>query len=221
MPYMRKDEFMSRLSASAPAGFRADIDSASAIVDQFGERVATIRNDKNLTNVGREQAMRNDVRLRGLLDHFRQMQNNVKKAKDHLAAQRAALVLPGPDKTDIFRELQRREMRDSLARMPVNERMRMALESKNPLVVEAVLHAPDPSLLGFPAAVHADFVKKQLQAAHGPRLQELAVLDKDVANYDSAIQVAGLDLRSAAAIDRTRFDQLLEPKEGDQGRAAA
>jgi hypothetical protein len=180
--------------------------------------VAQIRENRNLTSQGREQAVV-DVLRGGVMEHFRQLQGNVKRARDHLTSQRAALVPKGPDKADLFRESQRAETRSWLARMPVTERMKIALESKNPLVIEAIQHAPDPAMIGLPANVHAEFVRKNLEAAHGPKLKELDVHDEDVANTDSAIQVAAMDLWRAAGMDERRFNELVAaPKDG---RAAA
>jgi hypothetical protein len=205
-----QDMFKARMRPTSPKGLRDDIDAAFGIVARFGEHVATIRDNKNLTNAGRENAMR-DVLGRGLMDHFRQLQQNVKKAKDQLASQRAALVPPGPDKADIFRELQRREMRDSLGKMPVTERIKMALESKNPLVVEAILFAPEPVMIGLPAGVLADVARKNLEAVHGPKLKEFDELEEDISNADAALQVAEMQLRQAAGMDAPRFNQLVAP----------
>jgi hypothetical protein len=218
MRNFRRDQFHERLSRGAPQGFRDDIDAAFGLVVGLGERVAKIRENRNLTQQGREQAVV-DVLRGGVMDHFRQLQGNVKRARDHLTSQRAALVPKGPDKADLFREHQRAEMRSWLGKMPIPERIKVALESTNPLVREAIEFAPDPAMIGLPAAVHADFLRKNLEAAHGPKLRELEIQDEDVANTDSAIQVAAMDLWRVAGMDERRFNELAAaPKDG---RAAA
>ena len=215
------DSLLSRLRPTAPKGLRDDIDAAFGIVDRFGEHVATIKSNRNLTSEGRVAATR-DVLNKGLMDHFRQLQGNVKRARDHVAAQRAALMPTGPDKTDLFREAQRREIRELLGKMSMPERMHMASGSKNPLVVEAILYAPDPAMIGLPANFLADIVRNNMEQTHGSKLKELDALEEDIANADAAIQIAGIDMRRLSELDDRLFNELIAPpKDGAQGRVAA
>jgi hypothetical protein len=123
-----------------------------------------------------------------------------KKGLDGVQGERAALATRRPDKSDLFAEMQRQEVRTWLRSLPEGERMSVALSSKDPSVRDAILMAP-AAMSGLQADVRDHVLTAVLEEAHGPRLRALDETQQAYELLDAAVKTAENFARADAGMD--------------------
>jgi hypothetical protein len=195
--------FLARLPPHAPSGLRDDITAAFGIAGRFAERVAEIRADNKLSPAGKAEAVREVLRT-GFGAHLKQLQEKTKRARDHVAAQRAGLMkLPPPDNQIVI--MQQQEIRSWMRSLPEFQRCQIAVDPKtDPAIREAIIHAL-PALSGLTPDIHGTAVTAAVEAMHGPKLRELDDLEEAIANTDAAIQIAGMEMHRVSDLHERDF----------------
>ena len=113
---------------------------------------------------------------------------SVEKAKATLAERRAGLGKPKIDRSDIFGEMQRAELRATIRAMPAPDRVQLACGG-DPVITEAVLSAA-PVLSGLTAEVIAKVQTIAVSPHHAAELAELEDLDESIKVTEGVITMA-------------------------------
>jgi DNA mismatch repair ATPase MutS len=111
---------------------------------------------------------------------------------------RLALKPKAPDKSYLFAEMQRQEIRTWLRSLPDAERTRAALQADEQ-VASAILNAP-PALSGINLEIHAHVAEKELERKFGPQLREIEEREEWVGKVNAAIEVATMQFRRESGL---------------------
>jgi hypothetical protein len=169
--------FLSRVPTSA-TGHREKITAAVAIANRAQDAYADIRNDARLSAVGRAEKLREAAATWGNNGHLAQIRESTARDLAKVRSERASMVLPAPDRADLFGELQRAEVRQMLRGLTESERTQVAL-SGDKTVQMAIAHAP-AALSGLDEQIKGRVVDTVLAATHGARLAELDVVENEL-----------------------------------------
>lgn len=134
-----------------------------------------------------------------LAEHAR----NIEAAKAGLTARRTDLGKPKIDRTDIFAEMQRQELRAALRSMPAVERTRLVLGG-DPTVIEAVLSAP-PVLSGLNQMEMENVQKVAVATHHAQEVAAQEELSEAIAVAESAVNMARATMAALVPGDADPF----------------
>jgi hypothetical protein len=135
--------------------------------------------------------------------------NTIAKAKDELAAMKAAAVLPQFDTSHHATVLKER-VRQHLDRIPPGverDRALRHLTEKMPLASEAVLELP-AELTGISSSVYDDLQRQVLAEKHGDLLLKAAELEMAIEFAESAADAADEELRGELLLSTADWSAL-------------
>lgn len=135
-----------------------------------------------------------------LAEHAR----NIENAKASLAERRANLGKPKIDRTDVFAELQRQELRAALRGMPAADRTRLALGG-DPAVIEAVLSAA-PALSGLNPNEIAMVQKIAVETHHAKESTDLDEMNDAIAVAEAVVTMARTTIGALVPGDPNPFE---------------
>jgi hypothetical protein len=181
-----------RLPAGAPAHYAENIEVVFGLAANFNAKAAEIQANPSLTEVGKAEAVKK-LRAGTPSEHFSQIKHSVAKEFGRIDEQRAALHPKAPDRADVVGEMQRREVRDWLRGLPEAERMRVALETKDDLIKDAVMFAP-AELSGLQPNIKQTVIENIVQENYGSQLAKLNSLADGLENVQAAIAVAEMQI---------------------------
>jgi hypothetical protein len=198
-----RDEFLKRLPAAA-AEERALIEQLFGISGTVREKAAAIRGDGRLSETGKADDVR--AMAKGApLAHLKQIKARAAAMAADVANARKAFAPPAPDRSDLFAETQRRELRDHLWKLPAEQRLRAAMD--DPAKAEAVLLA-NPSLSGLTthgedgAPSQYDLVRDQyLQSKFGEQIRAVERREAVVEVISAAVEVASSQFRRESGLN--------------------
>lgn len=202
----KANTFLARLPASAPADLADDIRSAFGIVDRFKGIVAEISADRRFTAEGRQERINEALKTKAL-GHMRQMESKVDGLIAGSKAEHAKFKPAAPDKSDLYSEMQRREVRDYLRSLSEVDRLRVVYGTDDPLIREAIAHAP-AVLSGLSEEHKGRVVDTLVQSVYGERAARLDEIDEGLMTARGALQVAAEDLRREAGLDPAQYAAL-------------
>ncbi len=132
-----------------------------------------------------------------MIAHLRQLHGDVSQRLKALEAERASF-LPKADRSDLFGEMQRQEIRTWLRSLSDGERMRAAMSDD--IIREAVALAP-AALSGLDAERHGHVVNALVEARHGERVAKIVYESEVLQTADVAIREAANDLHKASGAE--------------------
>ena len=179
--------FTSRIPASAPPRHNEAIETAIAIANGFEAKAREIGKDGRFSALGRSEAIKNHL-AQGPAAHLEQIKAEVERDLNAIRGERASLVPSNPDKSDVFSELQRQEIRNWLRDLPEAERTRIALTTTDETIRAAILYSP-AALTGLKEEIRQQVLNNHLEATHGPRLAELEKAESVALEVVAAIEV--------------------------------
>lgn len=200
---MSANTFLPRLPDSAIEE-RQIVSTAFKIVDTMRTKAAAIRANEHLTAFGQNEQIKITAKG-GLRDQFRQEKARANKMAADLANLRSELKLKPIDKTNVFEELQRQEIRTWLRSLPENQRIRAALEA-DPQATEAIVHA-SPALSGLSPEIHARVAEAMVQRVHGAQIEGIERREVVVQTAAAALQAAESQFRSEAGLTEKEFNE--------------
>lgn len=201
----KADQLVSRLSARLGADVHADVKLAFGIADTVRDNVAKIIADKRYSADGHRDQIK-QMLAKGPLAHLAQIQGKLKKPLETLQAERAKFVIEA-DRSDTFAEMQRQEVRSFLRSLPDNERIRLALESKDPVIREAVAMAPS-QLSGLPQDIKQSVFDGLMEERYGVQLANNSHLLEAYQAALIAVEEAGHDIRREANLSDRDFSEI-------------
>jgi hypothetical protein len=209
---LRNAQLLSRVQAHP---LKATLAKALDIAEAFAGDVQFLQLDKNLSDVGRQNA--HHAKLRAAVRDLRDARAPVDEMQKKLDVKRKAVAMPAFDPADVVGFLRRQELRATLRTM---ERGPRALLLQNPAFADAMLEQP-PELSGLDAAETflVESVKKErLATLFAPQLAEIDQLEQTVAEARAIADVARNDLKSSSGFEQQQaFEEFVKPIEAKQG----
>jgi hypothetical protein len=199
-----RDELLKRLPASA-AEERAIVEALSGLPNAIREKAAAIRADGRLSETGKAADVR--TMAKGApLDHLRQLRQRAVNMSADVTNQRKAFAPPAPDKTDLFAEAQRAELRAYVRSLSAGERFRAVWD--DPALQEAVLQG-HPGLSGLSTESEGedgpsqfDRVKDHyLQTKFGEQIRAVERREEVVEVLNSAVEIATSQFRRESGLN--------------------
>ena len=178
---------------------------AFGIANTVRENVARIVADKRFSAEGHKDQIK-QMLGKGPLSHLDQIRTKLAKPMEALKAERATFVIEA-DRTDTFAEMQRQEARAWLRTLPDAERIRVALESKEAVIREAVAMAP-AALSGLPANIKQTVFDGLLTERYGVKLENNTHLLEAYGDALIAVEEAGHDIRREVNLSERDFAAL-------------
>ena len=198
----KANEFLRRLPARLPADVAESVRYSFAMASTFAEKAADVRADGRLSVAGHSERIGEALR-KGPLGYLAQARKSLTRHQLAAQAELAQLVLP-VDRTDMFGEAQRQEIRAILRGMSDVERIRIVVESRDPQVKEAVIFA-SPLASGLPAEITARVHAEMLRERFGSRIDAAAELKDGLADAEFALGEAENDLRRESGLPEGEF----------------
>jgi hypothetical protein len=155
----------------------------------------------DLTQVGQNRAIREWVKKHQRVEMIRNVPA-VARAREQIAAERAALTQPHIDRADLAGELQRQELRILLRDKPVGERVKLALADTE--VATAILSA-SPLLTGLPTDARERISEAYAVAQHSERLAQLDEAEEALHLAEQAHAFATGQIKAAAGLDDASY----------------
>jgi hypothetical protein len=198
-----KDEFLKRLPATA-AEERAMVEAAFGLRGTVAAKANEIRSNTRLSDAGKADDIR--AMARGTpLQHLRQIRQRAANMAADVANQRRAFAPPTPDRSDLFGEAQRSELRAFVRGMSQEQRLRAVMNDES--LAEAVLQA-HPSLSGLTtqgedgAPSQYDLVRDQyLQSKFGEQIRAVERREEVVEVLNSAVEIASSQFKRETGLD--------------------
>ncbi len=203
----KANQFLERMPAGTFDHVRESVTTAFGVAAGFKEKVEKIVADKRLSDTGHKEKIV-DVLRGGPISHLKQLRRIAGERLKALEETRAKCQ-PVLDKSDMFAEVQRQEIRAWLRGMPEAERLRVAYETPDRMVREAIAFAI-PALSGLNDEAKAFVVSAMIQDAHGERLAEINHLSEIYEAETLAIDEATADLRRASGLEQAAFSRVWE-----------
>lgn len=196
-----KDEFLKRLPSSA-AEERAIVEALFGLPNTIREKAAAIRADGRLS----DGAKADDIRqmAKGTpRQHLQQLRSRAAAMKADVQNRRLALKPKEVDRSDLYAEMQRRELRDHLKTLPAEQRLRAAMD--DPAITEAVLNAP-AALSGL-SAEHLGLVRDgHMEKTFGPQLADIEKREAVLEVINSAVEIATAQFRRETGLAENEID---------------
>ncbi|WP_294532597.1 hypothetical protein [uncultured Rhodoblastus sp.] len=205
MTQIKAQAIVARLSPRLPSDVLDDVRAAYGISETVRQKADDIRSNPRFSDEGkREQILA--MLGRGPLAHHRQIADKIAARIAELEAERAKFII-APDRTDLFGEMQRAEARAWLRTLPEIERIRVALESKEPTIRQAIAMAP-AALSGVKDEIKTQVYDRLLAEKFGVKVENNAALIEGYSDVATAVAEAGNDIRRAAGISDRDFAAL-------------
>jgi AcrR family transcriptional regulator len=128
----------------------------------------------------------------------------IEAAKAQLAARRAEIGTPKIDRSDVFAELQRQEIRAAIRALPASDRFPLVI-SGDKTVLEAVLSA-SPLLSGITPDRIAEARKMAVEANYPAEMAEIETIDEAIAVATSILEMAEMAVADTVGGDRAVFN---------------
>jgi hypothetical protein len=123
-------------------------------------------------------------------------------------ARRAAFTVPAPDPTNLAAALERQEIRAHIRTLAPAERLPFALKSKDQRILESVHSAPRaPS--GFTEQDFDLLFADTQTRLHGPAIEEVDVLESDIAEAHAVTAVAQGDIQRGSGFAEKQFSEII------------
>lgn len=202
-----------QLIARMPAHERADvakqiIAGALSIAGEAKARSQQLDGDRNLSREGRQSAMRAEV-AKTFAPRLKNVSQGLEALLTAQATARGAIALKPTDESNMVAEQRRQEKRRHLLGLSGAERMAFLFADVQGAghFAEAMLR-DEPALSGLNAIERKRIEETYLNKHFGPQIKNAETLDELVTGVQSALQIAGLELRNAADLDDRAFAEL-------------
>jgi predicted RNase H-like nuclease (RuvC/YqgF family) len=199
------EQFISRLSPRLGADVHNEVRAAFGISATVAEKAAAIRSDKRYSADGHHDQVKQMLKS-GPLAHHAQIIAKLKKPIEALQAERSTFVIEA-NRTDPVAEMLRAECRALLRSLPDADRIRLALETKESLIREAIAMAP-PQLSGLPADIAQSVFDGLLTERYGVKLENNTHLLEAYEEALIAVEEAGHDIRREANLSDRDFAEV-------------
>ena len=201
----KADQLVARLSPRLGTDVHNEVKLAFGIAGTVRENVARIVADKRYSQDGHRDQIK-QMLAKGPLSHLDQIRAKLKKPIEDLQAERTKFVIEA-DRTDTFAEMQRQEVRAFLRSLPDTDRIRLALETKETLIREAVALAPS-QLSGLPQDIKQSVFDGLVTERFGVKMENNTHLLDAYEAALIAVEEAGHDIRREANLSDRDFAEV-------------
>lgn len=167
-----------------------------AVYDDFRAQHTKIADNKNLSPIGRQDAMRKYVSEKA--HELHRARKSVETMRQKLTERRAKLAPAAPDKADMSAAILRSEMRTMLRGMSTGQRMALLLSpNPDPMLLQAVLEAPDFAS-GMNPQTRELVTAAVIEKTHPGALAAIEQVEEAIEVVNAATRVAFDTVRAAA-----------------------
>jgi hypothetical protein len=199
---MKSQKSQTLLSRIKNDDLRAAASACFDIADELGARRAQLDSSGKYTERGRSQEM-TDILKKEFGPRLRQVQQPLVASMQQIEVRKNKLSLPAPDSSPAA-ALDRQEIRRHLLSLPIGERTKLAFETRDQRVLEAILTAP-AMLSGFPEDRFQQLADTVRERVHGPEMALIRQTEADVEEARMVVKVATNDLKEATGLDDNLF----------------
>jgi hypothetical protein len=179
-------EFLKRLPEGAKEE-RALIEAAFSISVNLREKLNEVRGNNRLSDIGKQEQIK-QIATGAPLGHLKQIRNRVGGMTTDTKNLRLALKIQPPDRSDVYGELQRAELRQFLrTAVPPAERLRAVMEDE--ALTEAVVLG-HRSLSGLSAEQFEHVSAGYLERKFGPQLRGIDAREEVLDTLNTAVEIA-------------------------------
>jgi hypothetical protein len=199
-------------SHSAASNAQRYFESALRILDETSAARAKIDADKNLSDLGKKQALRDAASKFGWLGM--RTRDGAAEFKKAVQAQRDALAPKPKDKTDVAAAMVRVQMRTFLQSKTQAEIAALAMSDEN--FAEAIFEAP-AALSGLTSEARDHLLRSHLERTAGPALAAIDEQAEAVELIETAVGAASNALATAVGVSPDRLDEWLSTQTAPTG----
>jgi hypothetical protein len=175
---------------------RKEVEGALTTAEVFAENLKSIRADKNLSDVGRENAIRAKTRL--ALRDVREFGAPINAMRTKLSSIRAQIKPVSVDKADVAGAVLRGELRAAMRGMSLAEKAAVLLgEKADPAFVDAALEAP-ALLSGVAPQMFEQIREQRIETMFSAETFEAEALNDRIEEAESAMTIARQDIAKSS-----------------------
>ena len=192
--------------------------SALDAVDAAERFTAQAKTSGRLTEAGIKAAVL-DYSVTKLTPALTRGRKAIEEAKQELAAKKAKLVPPAPDKSDAAAAMRRYEFRQWLRGLSNEDRNHYLRDNRgkmDPDEAMAIMEVP-ASRTGVLDIDRQDLIDRAMRATHGELLDEVATIEAGVELAEKALLMSRQELAAEAGVTSKAFDAAAEPYEKGVG----
>src|SRR4051794_24496771 len=191
---------------------KSSIVDALTAADGFAASKVELARAGTMTELGQRQALR-DALVSNFGKTIGRARDPITKAKKEIQDRRAAMKIKAVDPSNIAAALERQEIRAYVRGLAPGDRQSLAMTTKDPRLLEAMVTAP-PELSGFTSMKNFAQLIEQIEARYfelnyGPEIAAVQALEDVVAEADAAVQVARNSVQSTVGMDDRTFNQIM------------
>lgn len=192
------------------------IEAVLDAAERFAARKSAITLSPTLTELGKTQALKEAVPA--FLKEFCVARRPIEKMAGELKARRAALVIKPLDRTDSVGAIERTETREWLRSLNLSDRRNIAMTTRDPQILEAMLAKPEMSGFTGNLAPMVDHARtRYLELTYGEEVRAIEATEAVLAEAAAAAQVAKDEIRRTSGENELTFNRLAEPIEKQFG----
>jgi len=211
----RWTENFDKLSWSAPAKFQMnrhlDMD------DRVRAKRAELAGNPEISPVGRQNAIRKFI-ADEIAPDVRRGRKAVEAMSAKIAARRARIQPPPPDKNDAAGAILRSEYRQMLRQMSNGERVAFLMQNDDPVMAAAALEVP-PRVLNLPNEVRQHLINTEIERSHPGALAALDDAEEMATLVKSTFDYAVNTTRNAVDMPEHAFTNFIDGSTGNKAAA--
>ena len=165
--YQKANELAARISAP---DLRDIVGATYSVVEGFVTKVREIRSDRRFSKEGADGEIAKV--LASNLKAIGETRAAIMRRQANVATERASLLPRPPDRADLVGAIERQELRTILRSMPEAERLRVALETTDRQIRDAIAFSSTLAS-GVSADLRAQILEAMVEEKAGPRLAEI------------------------------------------------
>ena len=197
----KASELGSRISAP---DLREIVGATYSVVERFGAKAGEIRADRRFSKEGADgeivKALANNLKAIG------ETRAAIVKRQANIAAERVSLLPRPPDRADLVGAIERQEIRTILRGLPEAERLRVALETTDPQIRDAIAFSSTLAS-GISPDLRAQILESMVEEKAGSRLAEIKAGADALDATIMTIFEAENDLRRESGLIESEFEQ--------------
>jgi hypothetical protein len=191
---------------------RVAYDAAIYSAEAFQDHVGKLKAKGTLSEKGIKEAAVKYVTETGLRSIVRNKLDATAALRRDVAARVGKMAPVTIDKTDLFAELQRREVRDALRAMPEDKRISIIERGEDQVVIDALLSAPD-MLIPLPKSVREMATSRRLDDLYGDERKVMRDALEAAELVERAFDAAKVELQVGSGMSLLEFQTAARPIE--------
>jgi hypothetical protein len=203
----RNEELIKRFASHS---MRKQIEAALTAAEKMADRATEIRNNRLLSDQGRDKEIR--AQVRSALRDIRDAAAPLTEMKARLAGLVASIKPVSFPKDDLAGALLRQEMRAALKTMPIGDRAALLLggEKADAAWIDSMLEAPARLSGVVEPEIYERAREQRLESLFAEESAEVERLTDQIAEAEAGMEIARGDLSRAAGLPPHEFAKMVD-----------